>query len=76
MDPFYYDIFGLHNLGHHLIGLSADPEFLQRLPSGIMVDPTVSVRDPAFYTYHKLIDNIFETYKATLPPYKLKGVRN
>lgn len=49
-----------------------------------MSDLSVTMRDPAFFQVHTLVDNIFYKYKDTLEPYKLfngewplvwKGVR-
>lgn len=74
VNPFYYDAFGLHNLGHIMIGLAADPDYSKQLPSGIMGEAALSMRDPAFYTYHTILDNLFEKFKQTLPPYKPYGV--
>lgn len=40
-----------------------------------MSEAAVSMRDPVFYTYHTIIDNLFEKFKETLPPYQITGVR-
>lgn len=75
LNPFFYDTFGLHNTGHLLIGYAADPYYKLRTPPGVMAEQSMSMRDPAFYPYHVVIDNLFERYKATLPPYRVVGVR-
>ncbi|ODM97026.1 Hemocyanin E chain, partial [Orchesella cincta] len=73
VNPFYYDAFGLHNLGHLMVALAADPDFTKGLPTGIMAEAAVRMRDPSFYTYHAIIDNLFEKFKQTLVPYKPHG---
>lgn len=74
VNPMFYDTMGFHNLGHQLIGLSADPKFEDELPTGVMADTLTTMRDPEFYTYHVVVDNLFDLYKKSLPPYQLYGV--
>ncbi|ODM92356.1 Phenoloxidase 3 [Orchesella cincta] len=71
VNPLYYNAMGIHNLGHQLLGLSMDPQFIARLPTGVMSDTAVTMRDPVFYTFHAMIDNLFDKYKRTLAPYQL-----
>lgn len=58
-----------------MIALSADPDFRFKKVTGVMSDAAVSMRDPAFYSYHLFMDNIFELHKERLPPYTVVGVR-
>ncbi|CAL8125681.1 unnamed protein product [Orchesella dallaii] len=73
VNPLYYDTFGIHNSGHMIIAWNADPFYKLHAPPGVMADQAVSMRDPSFYPYHVFLDNLFEKFKATLPPYKIIG---
>lgn len=73
INPDLYGEFGIHNDGHFLIGLVADPNDELRLPPAPMGDPATSMRDPIFYSYHAPIDDIFERHKQALEPYKPTG---
>lgn len=68
---FHYNDTGVHNLAHVAVGLAADPDFRCRRPTGVMADLSVTMRDPAFYKVHTLVDDLFDQYKRTLPPYQL-----
>lgn len=70
----YYGPDGFHNMGHVIICLSQDPKGKHREQPGPMGDTSVALRDPAFYVWHKYIDNLFAHYKATLEPHKPTGV--
>lgn len=37
-----------------------------------MGDTSTALRDPAFYRWHKYLDQLFDQYKRTLGPYELK----
>lgn len=74
VNPGIYDAFGLHNLGHLLIGLVEDPDWKVRKTPGVMSEVATAMRDPIFYPYHAVIDNIFEKNKESLTPYKVVGV--
>ena len=53
----------LHNAGHGLIAnLSPDA-------SGVMTDTSAAVRDPAFYRWHRHIDDLFVEWQELLDPY-------
>ena len=67
----FYHAFGVHNLGHIAVGLATDPDFRCEMPTGVMADLTVTMRDPAFYKVHTFTDDLFNQYKATLPAYQL-----
>lgn len=56
--------FGMHNMGHVFFATIA------RSPQrgGVMGDTTSAVRDPVFYRWHRLIDDIFVTWQNQLPP--------
>lgn len=74
VNPFIYDAFGLHNSGHLVIGLVEDPDWRYKKVPGVMSEVATAMRDPVFYNYHALIDNIVEKHKETLSPYKVSGV--
>lgn len=57
-----------------MIGFLTDPFFKLHIPPGPMAEQAMSMRDPSFYTYHTVIDNLFEKFKQALPPYKVIGV--
>nr|AGI42860.1 prophenoloxidase 3 [Penaeus chinensis] len=59
----------LHNLGHDLISQSHDPAKRHNTQIGVMGAVETAVRDPAFFRWHKFIDNLFLRYKMTQPPY-------
>lgn len=64
--PFYGD---LHNMGHVVISASHDPDNAHRENLGVMSDTATAMRDPVFYRWHKYIDDVFQEYKQTQPPY-------
>lgn len=35
----------------------------------MMGDSATAMRDPVFYRWHGFIDDLFQQYKRTLPPY-------
>lgn len=74
INPMFYDSTGIHALGHIMLGLASDPDFRFKKVTGVMSDAAVSMRDPAFYSYHLFMDNIFELHKERLPPYEIVGV--
>ncbi|GFQ77076.1 hemocyanin B chain [Trichonephila clavata] len=64
--PFYGS---LHNWGHVLIAAAHDPDGRYKLNPGVMDDTATALRDPIFYRWHRFIDDLFQEYKKTLPPY-------
>lgn len=36
---------------------------------GVVGDLGTSLRDPVFFRLHKLVDDLFQEYKVTQPPY-------
>nr|ACI46633.1 prophenoloxidase [Portunus trituberculatus] len=64
--PFYGD---LHNMGHVLIAAAHDPDNAHQENLGVMSETATAMRDPVFYRWHKYIDDIFQEYKLTQPPY-------
>ncbi|KAJ0173370.1 hypothetical protein K1T71_011546 [Dendrolimus kikuchii] len=64
--PFYGN---MHNLGHIFIAYCHDPEHKYLEQFGVMGDSGTAMRDPVFYRWHSFIDDIFQLYKAKLPPY-------
>ncbi|OXA58520.1 Phenoloxidase 2 [Folsomia candida] len=67
----YYGVDGFHNMGHLLIAFSHDPTGKFREFVGPMGDTSTAMRDPAFYRWHKYLDDMFDKYKRTLNEYKL-----
>ncbi|RZF47724.1 hypothetical protein LSTR_LSTR005988 [Laodelphax striatellus] len=59
----------MHNLGHVAIGLVHDPDFKYLETFSVMADNATAMRDPIFYRWHALVDDIFQKYKQTLTPY-------
>ena len=49
----------LHNMGHVLIAALSNP-------SGVMRDPRTAVRDPIFFRWHRLVDDIVFEWQETL----------
>nr|XP_027235787.1 phenoloxidase 3-like [Penaeus vannamei] len=75
--PYYGD---LHNIGHDILAFSHDPDNAHKEEMGVVGDLGTSLRDPVFFRLHKLVDDLFQEYKLTQPPYKeeelfLPGVR-
>ncbi|XP_059487955.1 phenoloxidase 2-like isoform X2 [Neocloeon triangulifer] len=63
---FYGD---LHNMMHVFTALSHDPDGRFNEDMGVMGETSTAMRDPAFYKVHAMVDNIFNSFKETLPPY-------
>jgi tyrosinase len=63
---FYGDI---HNQGHNMVSLIHDPDNRYMEAAGVMGDTATAMRDPFFYRWHAFIDDVFNDYKKTLPPY-------
>jgi len=62
---------GLHNQGHNFIAKITDPTGIFGDDVGVMFNPATASRDPVFYRWHQVVDNIFfNEYKASLGPYK------
>jgi len=72
---------GLHNQGHNFIARITDPSGIFGDDVGVMFNPATASRDPVFYRWHQVVDNIFfDEYKTSLGPYAedeltLPGVR-
>ncbi|XP_076646001.1 phenoloxidase 1-like [Halictus rubicundus] len=62
----------LHNMGHVLIGYCHDPDHRYLEPFGVMSDQATDMRDPMFYRWHAFVDDVFQEYKSTLPPYTVE----
>ncbi|MEH1934433.1 MAG: tyrosinase family protein [Nostoc sp.] len=64
-DPKNFNLYGnIHNDGHIHFML-----FDNQTPYGVMSGTATAVRDPIFFRWHKLIDDIYYSYQQTLPPY-------
>ncbi|GAB6030166.1 Polyphenol oxidase 1 [Chamberlinius hualienensis] len=64
------DFYGdFHNSGHRIISKIHDPDGRYGGEDGVMSVSTTAMRDPAFYRWHKTIDDMFNEYKLTLTPY-------
>jgi tyrosinase len=59
----------LHNSGHIVISYSHDPDHRHLESFGVMGDSATAMRDPVFYRWHSMVNEIFNTYKSTLTPY-------
>ena len=58
---------GLHNAGHMSISSSSTPPSPGDVPAGVMSDPLVAIRDPIFWRWHKLIDDISFAWQQSKP---------
>nr|CCA94913.1 hemocyanin subunit 1 [Endeis spinosa] len=59
----------LHNWGHVIMASAHDPDGRYQENPGVMCDTSTALRDPIFYRWHKWMDEMFQTYKSTLPSY-------
>lgn len=62
-DPRRYG--NLHGLGHLFIGLTAGE------PAGVMIDTDTAIRDPAFYRWHRHVDDLGATWQDEQDPHVL-----
>lgn len=67
LNPGYYG--NAHNLGHATIARCHDPSSANNEEPGVMSDVTTAMRDPIFYRWHTMIDDVCLEYKVTLPFY-------
>lgn len=65
----------LHNFMHLIISYSHDPKNVHLEELGVIGDPTTAMRDPIFYRIHAFIDELFQEFKAKLPPYPISYLR-
>jgi hypothetical protein len=64
-EPGNHPLYGnFHNDGHIHFML-----YNNVAPYGVMAATTTAIRDPVFFQWHKLIDDIYFTHQETLPPY-------
>jgi hypothetical protein len=64
---------GLHNRGHmRIAGLSTAPAGSTDV--AVMADPTVAIRDPIFWRWHKGIDDLAFSWQETQAPYPLNDL--
>lgn len=66
---------GLHNDGHSFIALCHDPEARHNEDSGVMGDTSTAMRDPVFYRWHTMINDLFLTHKLNLWSYTDEQLR-
>ncbi|XP_058464646.1 phenoloxidase 8-like [Malaya genurostris] len=59
----------LHNMGHNVIAYVHDPDYRYLEDYGVMGDVTTAMRDPIFYRWHGMIDEVFRRHKDRLDPY-------
>jgi len=59
----------LHNNLHVFTSLAHDPDGRFRETMGVMSSTATAMRDPVFYRVHGLVDEVYNKYKETLPPY-------
>ncbi|XP_065075620.1 phenoloxidase 8-like isoform X1 [Ochlerotatus camptorhynchus] len=59
----------LHNMGHNVIAYIHDPDYRYLEDYGVMGDVTTAMRDPIFYRWHGMIDQVFRRFKDQLTPY-------
>ncbi|XP_069169114.1 LOW QUALITY PROTEIN: phenoloxidase 2 [Procambarus clarkii] len=68
---FYGD---LHNIGHLMLAFCHDSDNAHREEMGVVGDNTTAMRDPVFYRWHKFVDDVFQEYKLTQPPYTMEDL--
>ncbi|RIB23645.1 hypothetical protein C2G38_2139650 [Gigaspora rosea] len=56
-----------HNFGHMLLAF-INFQNTKELDSGVMGDVRVACRDPAFWRWHRHVDNLFKAYQEKLGP--------
>lgn len=59
----------VHNYGHTLISRCHDPTMNNNEEPGVMADTATAMRDPVFYQWHRMIDDVCREFKLTLPIY-------
>lgn len=59
----------LHNSGHSVISFMHDPDMKYKEEAGLLADSTTAARDPVFYRWHKMIDDLCVKLKDRSPPY-------
>uniref|UniRef100_A0A481MQJ5 Phenoloxidase n=1 Tax=Nipponaphis monzeni TaxID=196483 RepID=A0A481MQJ5_9HEMI len=64
----------LHNFGHNAIAYIHDPDNRYLENFGVMGDSATAMRDPIFYRWHAYIDEIFQEFKSTIPPYNVQNL--
>ncbi|XP_055610032.1 phenoloxidase 8-like [Uranotaenia lowii] len=69
------DFYGnVHNDVHMLLSFIHDPEGLYMESYGVMADTSISARDPIFFRWHTMIDELCWRHKNTLDPYAEKDL--
>lgn len=64
------DLYGdFHNYGHVFLSFVHDPDGRNLESFGTIGDPSTSMRDPLFYTFHEYVSDMFQEHKQRLPPY-------
>ncbi|ODN02615.1 Phenoloxidase 2 [Orchesella cincta] len=58
-----------HNYGHSAFGFCHDPDYRYKSGPGVMFLPATSMRDAAFWRWHKYLDLISKRQKDYLPLY-------
>nr|ABR12412.1 prophenoloxidase [Procambarus clarkii] len=64
----------LHNIGHLMLAFCHDSDNAHREEMGVVGDNTTAMRDPVFYRWHKFVDDVFQEYKLTQPPYTMEDL--
>lgn len=53
-----------------MISFIHDPDGKYKEPGGVMSDTSTAMRDPAFYRWHKMVDDLCVKLKNRLEPYR------
>lgn len=65
--PMDFPGLNLHNDGHvYIAGLGRDPD--GNVLDGVMADTSVAIRDPIFWRWHKLIDDVAASWQEAQAP--------
>ncbi|CAL4058601.1 unnamed protein product, partial [Meganyctiphanes norvegica] len=68
VNPAFYG--SLHNTGHDMIAFIHDPQGHHKEELGVIGDTSTACRDPAFWRWHKFVDDVFQEYKMQQEPYE------
>jgi tyrosinase len=59
---------------HIFTSMAHDPDGRFLEGGGVMGDTSTAMRDPVFYRVHGFVDNLYNKFKESLPPYTKEEV--
>ena len=63
LEQVYDPLGGFHPVGHNHIGLKCKPEGLPDHEGGPLVFDITSARDPVFYRWHGLLEELLQNFR-------------